>query len=181
MSDKEIIQKLIDHDNLVTHKFFYEYCKPMFRSIIHWMFDYSVDYDEFVNEIYVYLMEDEARRLKTFKGDCSLYGWLRMVTIHYFTNKKNHSKVIENVHQEPLFDMNDEMQQVNETNIKFDVEKILKAMPNQRYAYVIRKLYLEEMEPVELAKEMGVTVDNLYNIKRRAIAQFTQVALDYFK
>ena len=37
---------------------------------------------------------------------------------------------------------------------------------------------LDDWEPEQLANEMGITVDNLYNIKRRAMAQLTQVALN---
>ena len=51
-------------------------------------------------------------------------------------------------------------------------------MPNKRYVYVIQHLVIEDREPEEMAKEMNVTVDNLYNIKRRAMAQLTQVALN---
>ena len=51
-------------------------------------------------------------------------------------------------------------------------------MPNKRYVYVIQQLVIEDREPEEMAKEMNVTVDNLYNIKRRAMAQLTQVALN---
>ena len=51
-------------------------------------------------------------------------------------------------------------------------------MPNKRYVYVIRRLVLEEAEPKSVAKELRVTVENLYNIKKRAIASMTQVALN---
>ena len=50
-------------------------------------------------------------------------------------------------------------------------------MKNQRYAKVIRMLMIEDMTSDEVAKELFVTVDNLYNIKRRAMAAFADVAL----
>lgn len=51
-------------------------------------------------------------------------------------------------------------------------------MPTQRYVYVIRRLVLEDLEPEQLATEMGITTANLYNIKKRAMAQLTRVALN---
>ena len=51
-------------------------------------------------------------------------------------------------------------------------------MKNQRYALVIRLLMLEEQTPEEVAKRLLVTVDNLYNIKRRAMLALTEVALN---
>jgi DNA-directed RNA polymerase specialized sigma24 family protein len=44
-------------------------------------------------------------------------------------------------------------------------------MPNKRYSKVIVALDLQEMRPEQLAEEMDVTVDNLYNIHRRARLQ----------
>ena len=62
-----------------------------------------------------------------------------------------------------------------------DIANILKMMPNKRYVYVIQKLLLEEIEPKKIAEELDVSIDNLYNIKKRAIASMTQVALNEMK
>jgi hypothetical protein len=50
-------------------------------------------------------------------------------------------------------------------------------MPNRRYVYVLRRLVLQETEPKEVAQELGTNVDNLYNIKKRAIAALTDIVL----
>ena len=63
MEDNVIIGKLIARDGEVTQKFFFEDCRPLFRSIIKKVFSYDVDYDEFVSEFYIHLMEDDARLL----------------------------------------------------------------------------------------------------------------------
>lgn len=39
------------------------------------------------------------------------------------------------------------------------------------------KTMIDDMAPDEVAKELSVTVDNLYNIKRRAMAALADVAL----
>ena len=57
------------------------------------------------------------------------------------------------------------------------LEQIFLAMKNERYVFVKRKLILEDVQPEFLAKNMGVTVANLYNIKKRAISALTKVAL----
>ena len=63
---------------------------------------------------------------------------------------------------------------------KVDVRHLLQRVRNQRYVYVIKKLVLEEAEPKEIAKIMGVTLANLYNIKKRAMAAVTEIALREF-
>ena len=59
MTDKDIINGLIARDNHVTEEFFFVKCRPLFCSIIQKVFGYEVDYDECVNELYVYLMANE--------------------------------------------------------------------------------------------------------------------------
>ena len=177
MKDQEIIQKLIDGDNRFTEEFFFNHCRPLFNSIINKVFDYSVDYDEFVNELYLHLMEDNARRLRTFKFDSSLYGWLKTVAIRYFMDKKNHDKVIDIQGSEPPPIKEIATTTHLMTEAKLDIEKLLTAMPNERYAYVIRQLILEDKAPEDLAEEMQITVANLYNIKKRAIEQMTKLVI----
>ena len=64
MTDHEIIQRLIARDNHVTEEFFFVKCRPLFHGIIRKVFDYEVDYNEVVNELYLYLMADDATKLK---------------------------------------------------------------------------------------------------------------------
>ena len=62
-----------------------------------------------------------------------------------------------------------------------DMERLFDNMPNKRYVHVISRLILEDWEPEQLAQEMNITTANLYNIKRRAMAQLTRVALNDIK
>ena len=58
-----------------------------------------------------------------------------------------------------------------------DVHNAIEKMPNERYRYVITELDLKERNPEELALEMRVTIDNLYNIRRRARLQLTLIMI----
>ena len=89
MSDRQIIEALIAHDEQVTKQFLFESCRPLFVSIINQVFSYKVNYDEFVNEFYLHLMEDDARRLRMFEGRSSIYSWIKTVAIRYFIAKRN--------------------------------------------------------------------------------------------
>lgn len=62
-----------------------------------------------------------------------------------------------------------------------DMERLFNNMPNKRYVYVIRCLILEEWEYEDLAKDMNITTANLYNIRRRAMAQLSRAALNDIK
>lgn len=101
MTDKEIINGLIVKDNQITADFFFVKCRPLFYSIIRHIFSYEVDYDEFVNELYQYLMENDAAKLRGFQYRCSLMQWLKVLAIHYFVKKRN--MMIKDSTQESLY------------------------------------------------------------------------------
>lgn len=178
MTDQEIVNALIERDGRVTQEFFFGKCEPLFRSIIRSVFSYRIDYDEFVSEFYIYLMEDDARRLRQFQGRSTIYSWLKIVAIRYFVAKRD--QLIEKESEEPLIGKGQlrlSGDYESATDAQMDVARLFSLMPNRRYVYVIRRLVLEEADPQDVAEEMDVTVDNLYNIKKRAMAELTKLAL----
>ncbi len=180
MTDQEIIQGLIKRDNKITEEFFFEKCRPLFCKIINLVFSYEVDYDEFVNELYVYLMENDAQKLRNFEFRSSVYMWLKILAIRYFIKKRG--RMIDGNPQNPPYEVQE--QPTNEESAeetKADLERLFKQMPTQRYVYVIKMLLIEDREPIQLADKMGVTTANLYNIKHRAMEQLTRVALNDIK
>ena len=180
MTDREIIQGLIAKDNCVTRDFFFVKCKPLFISIIKIVFAYKVEYDEMVNDLYVYLMEDDAYKLRNFQYRSSVYQWLKILAIRYFIKKRGH--MIDDNSQETLYSGS---RQVADTELDVtaegDLERLFSKLQNERYVYVIRQLLLNDKDPDILAKDMNITTANLYNIKRRAMAQLTRVALNDIK
>lgn len=180
MTDQEIIQGLIARDNRVTEEFFFVRCRPLFYSIMQKVFDYEVDYDEFVNELYVYLMEDDAVKLRKYEYRSSVYQWLKVLAIRYFIKKR--ARMIEDTSQDAPYNRQSQSGVYEEDmTAEGDMERLFNNMPNKRYVYVIRRLILDDWEPELLAQEMHITTANLYNIKRRAIAQLTCAALKDIK
>ena len=179
MTDQQIIQGLINRDEHITKNFFFVQCKPLFYSIIKKVFDNKkVEYDELVNELYLYLMEDDAAKLRGFQFRCSVYNWLKILSIRFFIRLREQGKVIDDESHDSLY-LEDGLGMENSVNHieKEDLERLIDSMPNKRYAFVIKRLIIDDMEPELVAKEMHITKDNLFNIKNRAIKQFTKVAL----
>jgi RNA polymerase sigma factor (sigma-70 family) len=180
MTDQEIIQGLIARDNRVTKEFFFDKCRPLFCSIMQKVFDYEVDYDEFVNELYVYLMENDAIKLRNFEYRSSVYQWLKILAIRFFIHKRG--RMIDDTSQETPYDGRQQTAD-SETDMtaEGDMERLFNNMPSKRYVYVIRRLILEDWGYEDLAKDMNITTANLYNIRRRAMAQLTRAALNDIK
>lgn len=180
MNDQEIIQGLISRDNRVTEEFFFDKCRPLFISVMKRVFDYEVEYNEMVNELYVYLMEDDAVKLRNFEYRSSVYQWLKILAIRFFIKKRG--RMIDDSSQETPYDgRNQKIATSEDMTVGGDIERLFNNMPTKRYVYVIRRLILEDWEPERLADEMNITTANLYNIKRRAVAQLTRAALQDIK
>ena len=178
MTDQQIIKALIARDERVTQQFFFGNCRPLFLSIIRYVFSYEVDYDEFVNEFYLHLMENDAYRLRQFQGRSTIYQWMKVIAIRYFIAK--HDSMIDNESKDALLDsvvQNETVDSEKRMTAKMDIEHLFSLMPNRRYVYVIRRLVLQEAEPKVVAQELKTSVENLYNIKKRALAALTDIAL----
>ena len=96
MTDQEIISSLIAHDPKVTAQFFFRDCRPLFISVIRRIFDKQiVNYDEIISELYILLMENDAKKLRSFKFESTLYQWLKTVAIRHCLLLKSKAKVID--------------------------------------------------------------------------------------
>lgn len=181
MTDQEIIQGLIDRDNQITEQFFYVRCRPLLTAIMHLVFSYPVEYNEMVSELYNYLMKDDGLKLRQFQYRSSVYQWIKVVATRFFIRHRN--SMIENTSKDSSYERESDNVVIDTVNIisdKIDVAKLLQLMENQRYADAIRNLILDDMEPERYALEIGVTVDNLYNIKKRAMTALTRIAIKYY-
>lgn len=175
-SDMEIVQLLIERDEKTTRDFFYVRCHNLFMSIIRNIFSHPVDEVECISVLYLYLMENDAARIRQFEGKSTLLQWLKITAIRFFIRHK----------EEFIGDMSGEQEmpipsECDDTGTRIaarlDVERLLAMMTNQRYVFVIRRLILEEATPDEVADELNVKVSNLYNLKKRAMEALTYVAL----
>lgn len=176
--DQQIVESLLARDEKVTRDFFYLWCRPLLSSLIRKIFPYEVDYDELVNELYLYLMENDGHRLRTFQGRSSIYQWLKCVATRFFLDKRDAGEVIEDSSCDPLFKT--EVIQVDaqeEAAVRQDLSKMLSLMHTPRYRLVITRLFLEGYDYKELAQELDITVANLYNIKKRAMSEFAAIVI----
>ncbi len=181
MTDRDIIQGLIDRDNRITERFFYVDCRPLLTAIMKFVFSYPVEYDEMVSELYQYIMANDAAKLRRFEYRSSIYQWLKVVATRYFIRRR--SALIDDTTKEPpCVERNDDMAVDTARSVahKIDLDVLLEMLGNKRQAETIRHLVLEDEAPERYADEIGVTVGNLYNIKKRAMSALTRVAIKYY-
>lgn len=190
--ERRIINGLLAKDNKITRVFFFTKCRPMFHSIIHNVFRDNADYDELVNELYVYLMDKDGRRLRTFgQNDAednqqetafALIKWLKTTAWRFFAEKAEREQSIEEqrkfVWDEDGEEVDVEVEDRNnvdpqveiDANIFFDMIKL------ERDREVLKKYFVEDLEADVISEKLGISKENLYNIKKRALNRLQQAA-----
>lgn len=162
------------YDEEIIVGFFYGELRGMLEAIRRRVFNCRVEYDEMVSELYLFLAQDDWRRVKTFdaRNGCSLKTWLSTVAWRFFIGCKRHILSLsgENCNEctcESSMNM----------TAKMDVRMVLGTMPNHRYAEAMNLLVLHGYEVKEVAELWHTNVSNVYNIRHRAIDQFRECYL----
>lgn len=182
MTDHEIVDKLLARDGHATHWFFYVKCRPLFLKLIKTLFNHPIEYDELVDEVVLFLFENDAYRLRQFDFRSSICLWLRTCLIRHFI--KNGRMMIDDTSRRPLYPVEGESQDdINAINARLDVETYLSRVAdyNPRHAYVLRRIMLDDAEIEVVAEELHVLPSNLYNIKKRAFRSLVEIALSIKK
>lgn len=175
ISDADYIQGLKGGDDLILQSFFYGLCSNLLSEIQYSLMNGSVDYDELVSELFLYLSDNNWHKLDTYAGlnGCSLFSWLTRVTWRYFLKKREYLLGQTTV---DLSDVQIETKnQILEQEIKIDVETTLEKIPNKKYVQLLQWMILEGYSAEDVATMFKTTTANVYNIKHRAIIQFVDI------
>lgn len=178
--DAEIIVGLKSSDPAIrdfyVNRLFYKELKPLLCTIQYSLFKGTVDYNELVNDLYIHLSRENWAALDSYRGDnqARLSSWISRVAWHYFMNSyRRLSRVLPD--EDGVLESMKPYAVISDDDIRMDIEKVLKLMPNRRYAEVL-KLNLYYGYPAEdIAVLMNTTVSNVYNIKHRAVMQFISI------
>ncbi|MEG2599628.1 MAG: hypothetical protein RSA66_09165 [Muribaculaceae bacterium] len=180
LTDIELIAQILAGNQRAVTYLFFEKCGSLFSYIAGNVFKHRVSRDELISEFFIYLKDNDWYRLRTFKGDnCKLTTWISIVAIRFFN--QNHGLVIDSGSKSelPLYHSSEALELYNKAQERFiariDVHNAICRMKNDRYKYVIIALEIEERKKEDVAWELGVTVDNLYNIRLRAIKQLSEI------
>lgn len=190
--DLKIAKSLIDRDNLVTRKYFYQQCYPLFKSIYDNYYTDCTSCKEFIDEIYIVVLAPSKIsgmcQMENFRGESTLTSWLKTACL-YYCYKKYESKSRMPIYDSLIFHTNQEKddnggreeEKFSSVDIDFnnlnreDALTILKRMPNKRYSEIIRLRYLECLTNEETATALGMTMENYYNKHKLAKAQYIRI------
>lgn len=174
--DIAYIEGLRNSEGRLCHRFFYEEIVGILHRIRIEVFHGQTDFDEMVNELYLYLSKDNWAKFDGFEAmnGCRLRTWMIPVAWRFFVSARErlmNSEIVSEESESVSRSTNDDLR----IQIAIDVNAVLTKMPNQRYAEIIRLLLIEGYAPTDVADMLGMKVDNVYNLKHRAIGQFVEL------
>ena len=190
--DLQIAKALIKRDNLVTRKYFYQQCYPLFKSIYDNYYTDCTNCKEFIDEIYIVVLAPSKTtgkcQMENFRGESTLTSWIKTACL-YYCYKEYDSKGRMPIYEPLIFLNNQEKEddggrdeekfgsiEIDFNNLnREDALAILKRMPNKRYSEIIRLRYLELLTNGETANELGMTMENYYNKHKLAKAQYIRI------
>lgn len=170
-TDKQLVDGILNNDIKLIEYFFNKKCSKLLAYIIVNVFNGHVDQRELVSELFLYMAKDDWYKIRQFDFRSKLMTWFSVAAIRFFQKKRD--ELIEKPYADTL---NRKQQGGGHTpgayiDRSIDIRAALQKMPNERYRMIIEALDLREVHPETLAEEMNITVDNLYNIHRRARVQ----------
>ena len=173
--DRQIVDGILQHDKPLIEYFFKEKCSQLFSYIMLNIFDGNIDKWELVSELYLFMANNDWQVFRDFQHRSSLMTYVNVVAVRFFQKKR--TRLIDSSSSDALNEKTWKGQTAGSASLdrRMDVQSALQKMPNARYRKVIEELDLRDVQPEELAEEMNVTVDNLYNIHRRALVQLRLV------
>ncbi len=136
----------------------------------------NVPVDDLVQELYLYLSADGWARLKKYDPELPFSHWLSVVSYRFF--KDFSLRMIDSRRQIPITNIEDQQllnagtTQMNQ--VMMDIKKGFDELEPPRDREILTALILRDEEPQVVADRFNITVDNLYNIKRRALAKLIQ-------
>jgi RNA polymerase sigma factor (sigma-70 family) len=176
--DNQMKEELLKGNEGAIRYVFYEHYNALLKTnVAKTSWQKEVEYDDLVQELYIYLSADNWQKVRSYNPSQPFANWFSVVSYRFF--KDFCRSLIDSSEKMPISDMNDNDLNISqrseaENSLIFDLQLLLPGFEPPRDREVLKAYLLEGAEPDEIASRLGVTVDNYYNIKSRAIARLVK-------
>lgn len=176
-SDDRLLQEMYDGNQDAIVYFFYEKFSSSFQYHIYNIFPYRVDVEELVDEFFLYMFQDDWRRLRTYdSGKAALSTWISMVSFRFFKNYKD-TKIDFN----GVVTISDKWESFrgdwavsHDAGMLMDIEDAISTIKNERDREIAHKIFVEDVSFETVAEEFGLDVNYVYTVKNRLVKQLKQ-------
>lgn len=154
--EKAVIDKICSNDDY-AYNFFHEQCRPLISKILWTIYGNNGDYDELVNELYLYLKKPNKEgeywhNLKTFDYRTSLFDWIKTVAVRHFYTPVEETFVL----PESFLD----------SGLAEKIFAELDRSESRKYMYF---KYITKLNDNEIADKLHIEVSQLSALHRRSV------------
>ncbi|MCR4848992.1 MAG: sigma-70 family RNA polymerase sigma factor [Bacteroidales bacterium] len=170
LSDRQLVDMLLANDEEAVEYVFFYRCDNMFAHIINSIYHSQVKKEELITEFYMYLSEDDWRRLRQFEFKSALNTWLTIVAVRYFKGKTSdvRTKTLElNSQMEYNIEMASDNEDPFQELSKLELYEYIEQLPKPRERFALLGMLTGKSAEV-IAKELGCTVMAVYNLTKKA-------------
>lgn len=165
--DRIIVEKICKNDDFAYY-FFHEKCRPLLSKILWKIYGNNTDYDELVNELYLYLKKpskdgDFWHGLKSFDYRTSLFDWIKTVAVRHFYTSKNEVIVIP--------------EGLRETGL---AEEMFSNLHKAVYRKFMCFKYLERLDDDAIATKLDVERPKLTALSSKAVRAFKSIVKNQY-
>ena len=181
LDDKQLLDHIFENNQDVIVYFFYIKYLPTFEFNIKKNFFYKIDIKELIDEFYIYLSENNWKRLKTYNFSSSLNTWISVVSYRFFKNYK-----LTKIDSYGLVNFSEQWDEHSvswvqhiDNEISIDVKNAILDLKNSRDQKVASLIFLEDEEINSVAEKFNISIDYAYTVKNR-IVKFLRLKLNTY-
>lgn len=169
--DRQLVTALLSNDEGAIRCVFHD----RYRSLLRFNAMKAapqVPFDDLVQDLYLYLSADNWARLRRYDAARFPFAsWFSVVSYRFF--KDSARGMIDSAPRVPIDNVREHGLALSSASVVdtllMDLKNILRRFKPPRDREVLEAFLLRDEAPETIADRFGVTVDNLYNIKRRAL------------
>jgi len=181
-NDSMLLNAVLRNDRDAIVYMFYEKFSATFQYHIYKLFSYKVEISDMVDEFFLYLFENDWKRLRSFdETKASLATWISTVSYRFFRDYKR-SKIDSN----GKISINDKWESVRgdwvqcyDAGLMADISTAIDGIQNERDRKIAGRIFIEDREYESVADEFGLTVDYVYTVKNRILKKIKKCLEDY--
>lgn len=174
MGDAELVSAVISGDKDAIVYMLYTKFSATFQYHIYKLFDYKIEVADLIDEFFLYLYEDEWKRLKVYESTkSSLSTWISTVSYRFFRDYKR-SKIdlnglitISNKWETYRTDWVEEY----DKSILVDIESAIQKLKSDRDRKIAEMIFIKDCELEIVAADFQISIDYVYTIKNRVSKQ----------
>lgn len=176
--DTHLVYALIGGDEDAIKYVFYNHYNVLLHNLAkRQVGNRPIEYDDLIQELYLYLSNGNWARLKKFDYKKSKFDyWFAMVSNSFFRDycRKWIYNNTDFSSDNPIYSCTPSVSNWYDTELMRDLMRVLAFFQPPRDREILRALIVEEEEPATVAERYGITLANLYSIKSKALARLVK-------